>query len=774
MRSTSTTGAPHQAKHGSADEKSTFPSDHFASNVFGVDQIKRHLPKPMFSDFLSLINDGKPLKAEVADAVAHAARIWAMEKGATHFTHWFQPVNGSTAEKHDSFLSFAYTFNGTSMEPKPIDAFSGSQLVQAEPDASSFPNGGMRNTFEARGYTVWDTTSAMFVREGALGTFVLYIPSVFISYNGEALDEKTVLLRSSQALSRSAVHLLRTLGDHRTKSVHVNLGVEQEFFLVDEANYNARPDLQQTGRTLVGRCPPKTQQLSDHYFGSIPTRVLAAITDAEQELLKLGVPIKTRHNEVAPAQFEMAPVFEEAHVAVDHNLLTMNVLHSAARKHGLVALFHEKPFRGVNGSGKHCNWSVSTNEGKNLLEPGQEPKDNIQFLCFLVATILAVHDYATLLRASIASCSNEHRLGAHEAPPSIISVFLGSQLNAILESIEKETFHASPNIDQQNLQELKKKFVSCNGCSLDLNIAVLPAISRDLTDRNRTSPFAFTGNKFEFRAVGSNQSPSFPVTILNCAVAISLERISAKLQALQREQGAPNPVAHLAGHTGTCSLRNTQIISCLREFILESKAVRFEGNGYSEKWVKEAKQRGLPNVASAPEAFEMLLEAKNAKLLTATTEVFTPDELNSRYHILMETFVESMLIEANNLVNLFQQKISYAALQFKREILQVVQLTESISLGGKSAKKEADSMEQDLLESLTAKSSKAHSLCKQLKSEIQLVESNTSSNGEKGRLAHSLGQSMRSLRGAIDELEELVPDSLWPLCKYAELFFSVK
>ena len=735
-----------------SNTKSPCLSELFGSNVFGICQLKNYLPKPMFSEFQSLINEGKPLRPDVADAVAHAVRVWAMEKGATHFTHWFQPINDSTAEKHDSFLKFTYSSNGSHVECTPMDAFSGSQLVQAESDASSFPNGGMRNTFQARGYTIWDTTSPMFVKECSLGTFVLYIPSIFISYNGEALDEKTVLLRSSQSLSRSAVNLLRSLGDSETRNVHVNLGIEQEFFLIDEECYNARLDLKQTGRTLFGNCPPKTQQLEDHYFGNIPDRILAAITDAEMELLKLGVPISARHNEVAPAQFEMAPVFEEAHIAVDHNLLTMNVLHSVAQKHKLRVLFHENPFRGVIGSGKHCNWSMSTNTGSNLLEPGKEPQENIKFLCFLVATILAVNDYSTLLRASIASCSNEHRLGAHEAPPSIISTFLGSQLDSVLNAIEEKKFRASPKIEAENVSDGKRKFVCSNGNSIDLNISILPAISRDSTDRNRTSPFAFTGNKFEFRAVGSNQSPSFPITILNCAVSHSLDKINEKFTEILKIK----PI-----------LSNSDVVDCLRGFIIESKAVRFEGNGYSQNWVDEALKRGLPNISSAPEAYGTFRLSENMKLLTSITEVFSKEELDSRYHILMEKFIKSMEIEAENMVGLYQQNIFYAVLNFKKTLCETLSLLqENFS--------HLEHPEKIVLEKIIKLSSEAQNSCLELTNAIKTIKSNPEQSiGERGNLAHSLSVPMRSLRDYVDQLESILPDSLWPLCKYSDLFFKV-
>jgi glutamine synthetase len=522
-----------------------------------------------------------------------------MDQGATHFTHWFQPQTGTTAEKHDSFLTLRNTIVNGMETTTAIDAFSGFQLLQSEPDASSFPNGGIRSTFEARGYTIWDTSSPMFIRAGPHGTSVLYVPSVFISYNGDALDEKTILLRSGNALSEAAVGLLRTLGDKEVNHVYATLGTEQEFFLIDRATYNMRPDLKICGRTLVGNTPPKHQQLDDHYFGQIPSRVLAALSETELELYKLGVPVKTRHNEVAPAQFEMAPIFENDSVAVDHNLILMETLHQVAHRHKLKVLFHEKPFAGVNGSGKHCNWSMSTDTGENLLDPTIKPETNYRFLLVLVAVLEAVHRHGGLLRASIASASNEHRLGANEAPPGIVSAFLGAHLTEVLNSVEE-----SRDLKAASVGHLKT--VKVGGTVLDLKVNALPQIARDLTDRNRTSPFAFTGNKFEFRAVGSKSSPSFPTVLVNASVAEALNDVNA---ALKKQMGSKKEPSV------------DDVLVVVRQFIKSSKDVRFEGNGYSDEWKAEAERRGLPNIKSCPVAFRQLVGKSHVNLLTSLGKI---------------------------------------------------------------------------------------------------------------------------------------------------------
>jgi glutamine synthetase len=568
-----------------------------------------------------------------------------MDQGATHFTHWFQPQTGTTAEKHDSFLTLKTVIANGIEETTPIDAFSGSQLLQSEPDASSFPNGGIRSTFEARGYTIWDTTSPMFIRRGPHGTAVLYIPSVFISYNGDALDEKTILLRSAECLSTAAVKLVNLLGDKETKRVYATLGTEQEFFLIDRSLYQMRPDLKISGRTLIGSVPPKHQQLDDHYFGQIPSRVLATLSETELELYKLGVPVKTRHNEVAPNQFEMAPIFENDSVAVDHNLILMETLHQVAHRHKLKVLFHEKPFKGVNGSGKHCNWSMSTDTGDNLLEPTVKPEANPRFLLFLVAVLDAVYKHGALLRASIASASNEHRLGANEAPPGIVSAFLGEHLTEVLNAIEESR-------DVKSFSQTHLKTVKLGGTVLDLKVNALPQIARDLTDRNRTSPFAFTGNKFEFRAVGAKSSPSFPTVLLNAAVA---ESINAVTEALVKQMGSKTEP----------SLDDVLIV--VRQFIKASKKIRFEGNGYSDEWKAEAEKRGLPNIKSCPVAFRQLIDPVHVKLLTSQG-IMTETEIKSRFHILMEKYAKDILIEAQTLKTMVSVGVLPAAYAFRKDL----------------------------------------------------------------------------------------------------------
>ncbi|KAJ1544778.1 hypothetical protein HK096_007142 [Nowakowskiella sp. JEL0078] len=665
-----------------------------------------------------------------------------MDHGATHFTHLFQPQTGTTAEKHDNFLSLKSVIgDGGVEEITPLDAFSGSQLLQSEPDASSFPNGGMRSTFEARGYTVWDATSPMFLRDAPHNTKVLYIPSVFISYNGEALDEKTILLRSSEALSHAAVRLLNILGDRETKRVVVTLGTEQEFFLIDRNMFNIRPDLRITGRTLIGSIPPKHQQLEDHYFGQIPARVLSALAETEKELWKLGVPVKTRHNEVAPAQFEMAPIFEEATIAVDHNLLTMDILNEVATRHNLKVLFHEKPFKGINGSGKHCNWSMSTDQGDNLLDPTLKPETNYRFLLFLVATLDALNKHGGLLRAGIASASNEHRLGANEAPPGIISAFLGDHLTEVLNSVEEN--RAVRTFSQPHLQTVK-----VGGTVLDLKVATLPTISRDLTDRNRTSPFAFTGNKFEFRAVGSKQSPSFPVTLLNTAVAASINEVT---EALLKQKGSkPEPGIE-------------DVLIVVRQFIKNSKAIRFEGNNYSDEWKVEAEKRGLPNIKSCPVAFRQLLETKNKHLLVSSA-LFTEYELKSRYHILMEKYAKDLLIEANTLINIVQQSVIPAAFEYRK------QLADSLASLKTLGEDINDQPETKVLRELNGLVQVLQTGLGNL--EAIAVKVDKLEGDEQGDLAGSeLTEYLDTVRTAADAIEAKVADKYWPFPKYTELLF---
>ncbi|KAF7722376.1 hypothetical protein EC973_003186 [Apophysomyces ossiformis] len=724
-------------------------SEIFGKNVFSLKEMAQGLPKPVFKDFMRQLKGNQTLDRVTADAIAHAVKVWALERGATHFTHWFQPLTDSTAEKHDSFLTLKTNYASGFEEVTALDTFSGSQLLQSEPDASSFPSGGMRTTFEARGYTVWDTKSPMFIQEGPHGTSILYIPSVFISYNGEALDEKSVLLRSSEILNKAALDILRLIEpvdeDHpRAQSVYTTLGTEQEYFLIDRALYTLRPDLKITGRTLIGGLPPRHQQLEDHYFGKMPTRVLAAISECELELAKLGVPVKTRHNEVAPAQFEIAPIFEEAMLSVDHNLLTMDVLHRVAHRHKLKVLFHEKPFRGVNGSGKHCNWSMSTDRGDNLLDPTKEPEKNYRFLLFLVAVLKAVQDHGDLLRAGIASASNDHRLGAHEAPPGIISVFLGSQLNEVLNAVE-EGRPVNDLAAGKQMQHIRVK-----GTVLDLKVATLPSIDRDLTDRNRTSPFAFTGNKFEFRAVGSKQSVSFPVTLLNSAVASALQEIHA---ALRKQMG-----------TKSIASEEDQI-AVIRQFIKETKRIRFEGDNYSQEWVQEAAKRGLPNIVKSPEAFARLLKPENAKMLTRLS-VFSEAELQSRYHILMERYAKDVTIEGQTLLTMITQQVLPAAFAYRRELAEAAASMNGIGVD--------HTPEVDMLNQLTP-------VVAGLQERRNTLEKYLSESPSASEAAESLAvfacekllPSMEAVRVLADKLEQLVADKLWPLPKYTELFLNI-
>ncbi|ORY53971.1 glutamine synthetase/guanido kinase [Neocallimastix californiae] len=726
-----------------SDGKPYYTSEYFGQNVFTIKDMERTLPKSIFQKFIQQQKGRVSLDRATADAIAHSARVWAMDKGATHFTHWFQPQTDSTAEKHDAFLSLKTSITNGHETITAIDTFSGSQLLQAEPDASSFPNGGMRSTFEARGYTVWDTTSPLFIQQAPHGTAVLYIPCVFISYNGEALDEKTALLRSNEAISHAAVRLLHLIGNTDTKRVITTLGVEQEFFLVDRGLCTLRPDLKICGRTLVGSVPPKHQQLEDHYFGKMPTRVLACISETEIELFKLGVPMKTRHNEVAPGQFEMAPIFEESSIAVDHNLLTMEVLHRVAHRHKLKVLFHEKPFKGVNGSGKHCNWSLSTDTGENILDPSVKPETNPRFLLFFIATIYAVYRHGALLRAAIASSSNEHRLGANEAPPGIISVFLGDQLNEVLDAVEEE--REIKNFSQHQIQSVK-----VGGTILDLKIATLPPISRDLTDRNRTSPFAFTGNKFEFRAVGSKQSPAFPVTLINAAVCAALNEIAGELEKIK-------------GDKTFASLDD--VLTVVRMFIKKSKPIRFEGDNYSQEWVEEAARRGIPNITSCPEAFKMLLDPVHQKILTETVPIFTVPELQSRYHILNEKYVKDLLIEANTLKGLVSQYIIPSAFEYRKEIAESLVSFNSLGMDVSAAP------EKNVLDKVGSLTTKISQLTGDLEKSVQDVSNTADIVLASEKANREILKTMDEIRTNVDMLEQIVADKYWSLPKYSELLF---
>lgn len=711
----------------------------FACNVYTLDVMDKTLPKPIFAKLTKKMSGAEALDKETADAVAHAVKVWAMERGATHFTHWFQPQTNRTAEKHDSFLTLRYDVSFNNLKVHAFDSFSGSQLMQAEPDASSFPHGGMRTIFEARGYTVWDTTSPMFLQDGPHDTRILYIPSVFISYTGEALDEKTVLLRSCQAVNKAAVELCNLLGHSKINRILVTLGTEQEFFLVDRAKYALRPDIRLTGRSLFGLPPTKHQQLEDHYFGRIPSRVLSAMSEAEFELWKLGVPIKTRHNEVAPGQFEMAPIFEEASVAVDHNHLTMDVLSRVAHRHGLKALFHEKPFKGINGSGKHCNWSMSTDTGINLLEPGSAPEKNTLFMAVLTSILIGLDRHGGLLSASIASASNEHRLGAHEAPPAIISAFLGDQLDDVLNSFVEER---SPS---RRASATYKK-VNLGSTKLDLKVAHLPEIQRDLTDRNRTSPFAFTGNKFEFRAVGSSQSPSFPTAMLNSICAAGMNELLAALK--------QKP-----------SLDEQSVHEVLKEFIKQTRRVRFEGNNYSEEWVKEAEQRGLLNSKHAPQSFAELVTPANKKALVDELGVLSESELKSRYHVLNEKYTQLLLIEAKTLRNLCVQNISPALLKYTKDTIASLDIIATRSNG------QIDNLESRAVPKLINDSNELAKAIDELEKAISQVEDIEDALEAASTAAATLKVSLPKVRKIVDSIEEQIADDAYPFPKYRELLF---
>ena len=713
------------------DENGAHPrtSEYFGENTFGVRQMRDKLSRDTYAKLLAAVRHGKKLDVDIAPRVAQAIKEWAIGKGATHYTHWFQPQTGLTAEKHDAFLSFD--------DGQPMEAFGASQLIQSEPDASSFPSGGLRATWEARGYTAWNPASPVFIAEWA-GVKTLCIPSVFVGYNGEALDEMTPLLRSSDALSDKAMDLLELLGDTGVYRVYTTMGPEQEYFLIDRAHFALRPDLVMAGRTLIGAAPPRGQQLEDHYFGGIPERIQACIADVEYELYKLGVPIVTRHNEVAPSQFEMAPRFEETDVAVDHNQLVMATLRRVALRHGLQALLHEKPFAGINGSGKHCNWSMSIAadnpelDGYNLLKPGQTPHQNIRFIVFLAAVLRAVHKHAGLLRAGIGTSGNEHRLGANEAPPAIISVFMGQMLTRVIEDIAASK--ASPNAEQAMIK---------------LGVARLPEIAKDNTDRNRTSPFAFTGNKFEFRAVGSSQSIAFPVALLNTTVAEAIAEITASLKAeLKKTKKVDDAV-----------------LKVVRPIFKETTPVRFEGNNYSEEWQKEAAKRKLPNLRRAPEALAQLMTKQSRGVLTALG-VLTDEELHSRYHVRLERYVKDMFIELHTLREIVDTLVLPAAFEYSGRLAQAAA---QAKLAGITVIPQVDAANSlgKLIVNLRTHRDKLSKAIDKAESMHDAVEKQAE------YLTHDAADIMADVRSCCDAIELSVSDECWPLPKYREMLFPV-
>ena len=691
----------------------------FGSMVFDDRVMKARLSSEVYYSLRKTIDDGQKLDLSVANAVAAAMRDWAVENGATHFTHWFQPMTGITAEKHDSFITPA-------PDGRVIMEFSGKELIRGEPDASSFPSGGLRATFEARGYTAWDPTSYAFIKEKAL-----CIPTAFCSYGGEALDKKTPLLRSMEALNRQAVRVLRLFGNEDVKRVVTSVGPEQEYFLIDRDLYDRRRDLIFTGRTLFGAKPPKGQELDDHYFGSIKPRVAAYMEELNEELWKLGILAKTEHNEVAPAQHELAPIYTTTNIATDHNQLTMEIMQKVASRHGLVCLLHEKPFAGVNGSGKHNNWSMATDTGVNLLSPGESPHENAQFLLFLVAVIKAVDDYQGLLRMSVATAGNDHRLGANEAPPAVISIFLGDELTAVLEAIEKDTPYSGAE---------KKK--------MKLGVNMLPRFVRDTTDRNRTSPFAFTGNKFEFRMLGSSNSIACSNIMLNTAVAESLRQFADRLDHAED--------FHAALH------------DLIRQTIVDHKRIIFNGNGYDDAWIREAtEERGLLNLRTTPDALAVALEQKNIDLLTAH-QVMSRAEFLSRHEILLENYCKTVRIEALTMIDMA-----------RKEILPAVADYTSHLAGALSLKKEADrelacGYEKKLLRRLAALLDTMDAKTEALERAVVLLDGRDGVAEEADAIRDEILPGMRELRAVCDEAESLTAAGAWPFPTYGELLFSVR
>ncbi|MFA5090057.1 MAG: glutamine synthetase III [Candidatus Omnitrophota bacterium] len=704
-------------------------SDYFGGNTFNLETMCEHISSSTFEAFKTWISEGKTISLEQANEIADAMKAWAISKGATYYTHWFQPMTGLTAEKHDSFIS-------TVAPGRVIEKFSGSKLIQGEPDASSFPSGGIRATFEARGYTAWDPSSPAFIIENALGK-TLCIPTIFISYHGAALDKKLPLIRSEEVLNKAAVGLLKLFGHKNVKKVFSTCGPEQEYFLIDKNYYNLRQDLVMTGRTLIGAPSPKGQQLEDQYFGAIKERVVNFMFEVAEEAYKLGIPLMTRHNEVAPHQYEFAPIFEESNIAADHNQLLMELMKKIALRHNLVCLLHEKPFAGINGSGKHLNWSLSDDKGNNLLNPGETPEDNLQFLAILVAVLRAVYLHADLLRASVALAGNEHRLGANEAPPAIISVFLGEQLTAILDMLENGV-----------KSKVSRKDI------IDLGIARLPKFNKDMTDRNRTSPFAFTGSKFEFRAVGSSQNISTPITVINTAIAENLDYVAEQIKTVR----------------GTGKDFNSEVLKVVSKIVKETKDIRFEGNNYAEEWVKEAEKRGLPNVAATYEALEALTEEKNI-LLFEKYKVLSREELIARYHIWIHMYNLTLEIEANTLREMVNASVVPAGYKYEKLLADTLHQLADLEKDGGLA------VEPDAL-----KDRKGH-LCEVI-SKIYYVRRNTNEMDKLLEQARRLKDEKRSelyfkelrplmehIRRHVDALECVVSDDTWDLPKYREMLF---
>jgi glutamine synthetase len=722
----------------SIDNLSTMPGDItgkptpritaiFGENVFTMKTARQYLSDEAYKSLLSSIKGGKKIDRFMGNQIANGLKAWAETKGVTHYTHWFQPLTELSAEKHDSF--FTLKGDGT-----PIEEFEGNALIQQEPDASSFPNGGLRATFEARGYTAWDPSSPAFIMEIGTGR-TLCIPTIFVSYTGESLDAKTPLIKALVALDKAAVDVCQYFDKNVTK-VNSSLGWEQEYFVIDAGMVNARPDLIMTGRTVFGHPPAKGQQLEDHYFGAIPERVYAFMRDYEEESYKLGIPLRTRHNEVAPSQFECAPIYEEANLAVDHNTLLMDVMTRVAKRHGLIVLLHEKPFAGINGSGKHNNWSISTDTGVNLLAPGKTPKTNLMFLTFFVNAIKAVHDYADLLRASIASAGNDHRLGANEAPPAIISIFIGKYLTEVLSQVETRV---GGKFDEQDEAMLK----------LDIH-KTIPELMLDNTDRNRTSPFAFTGNKFEFRAVGSAANCANAMTVLNTIVAETLKHFKKEVDALI-EKGDKKEIA---------------IMHIIQKYVVESKKALFEGDGYSEEWAKEAERRGLPNVKTTPLALDAYI-TKKAYALFESNEIYSHSELEARHEIMLEAYIKKVQIEARVIGELATTIILPCAVKYQNVLLENIK-------GLKDAGLPADTYanQMNILKKVSEHIAKMSSGVEHMIEERKKI--NTITDNREKAIAYCeniKGKYFDAIRYSVDKLEILVDDSFWTLPKYREMLF---
>ena len=689
----------------------------FASNVFNDSVMQQRLPKETYKALQRTIKDGRSLDPNAATVVANAMKDWAIEKGATHFTHWFQPLSGLSAEKHDSFIS-------PTSDGKVIMEFSGKELIQGEPDASSFPSGGLRATFEARGYTAWDPTSYAFIKDG-----VLCIPTAFCSYGGEALDKKTPLLRSMQAINKQALRVLKLFGKTDVKSVKTTVGPEQEYFLIDEDVYNKRKDLIYTGRTLFGAKPPKGQELEDHYFGIIKPRVQAFMKELNDELWKLGILAKTEHNEVAPAQHELAPIFTTTNIAADHNQLTMEIMQKVAKKHHMVCLLHEKPFAGVNGSGKHNNWSLTTDTGVNLLNPGDTPYENAQFLTFLCAVIKAVDEYQDMLRVSVASAGNDHRLGANEAPPAVVSMFLGTELTDVLKAIEKDEPYGS-----------KEKEI------LKIGVHTLPKFPKDSTDRNRTSPFAFTGNKFEFRMLGSSSSVSCTNVVLNTAVAEELKQFADELE------GAAN--------------FEEALHELIKKTVTDHKRIIFNGNGYDDAWIAEAEKRGLLNLRSTPECLPYSLHEKNMKLFISH-KVYSETEMRARYEILSENYCKIINIEALTMIDMAKKDILPAVSKYSHEL--------SDTVIAKAACGDIESgYEKELLAKVSKLNTAAYKKTEKLEQAVLKAKEISETQELSMYYKDAVFAAMSELRITVDELETVVPADIWPYPSYGDMLFSVK